>query len=271
MADSSRAAAGERRDRLEGGQREQRQHRDQHAVELPVGRRLDREREDAGDGDAGHDQPEGVAVPAASASRRASRTSARVGVADASQRGRFAAEGGELGRGAEELHELGRQLAARAGLAAARAAPRGSRTSAGTATPAISRPAARTSARGGQERGGDADATAPPARSATSGRQQAAQVEVLLRVDVGDHAREQVALAVAVRARPARAARCARRRASRTRAERAQRDVVRREPLEVAHDRAAEAERLDRGDGDHQRQDRRAARRRVRSGSRHAP
>ena len=34
---------GERRDRLEGGQREQRQHRDQHAVELPVGRRVDRD------------------------------------------------------------------------------------------------------------------------------------------------------------------------------------------------------------------------------------
>ena len=96
----------------------------------------------------------------------------------------------------------------------------------------------------------------PAGQERNHGRKQAAEVEVLLGVDVGDHAREQVALAVAVElgrrerldalvdARP-------------HPPERAQRDVVRREPLEVSHDRPGEAERLDRGDGDHQRQDRR--------------
>ena len=113
---------------------------------------------------------------------------------------------------------------------------------------------ARTSAGGGQNRGGDADGDGPR-EERDERRADPAQVEVLERVDVGDHAREQVALPVALELRRARAARAARRPATRTRPSDAEREVVGGEPLEVAGERPREAEEAHGDDRHRQRED----------------
>ena len=224
----------QRLDGLERGERQQREHGDEHAIEVGGG-----EREDAGHGGARDRDADAVGQPARQRVAAGDRDERPVGGADPAQRGIAGAVDDELGRAAEQLDELDRQLGAGGGVA-----PPVSRLQAvgeqRDRDAAGEQAAGEHDGGGGQERGGDADRDGgAPGRDQR--RDQHARMEVLQRVDVGDGAREQVAVGIGLEPRrrqrldPLVHARAHVR-------ERAQRDVVARQPLEVAGERACEAE-----------------------------
>ena len=148
---------GERRDRLERRQREQRQRRDQHAVEL-ARRRTRRSRRASTPATVTPVTTSPSASPIRSRARRAGRvcTSVASAARTRSSAAALAAEGDELGRTAEELDELGGQLAPRAGLAPRR---RGAEIAGerGDGEPAVEQAGGEHETRGREERGGHAD------------------------------------------------------------------------------------------------------------------
>ena len=199
--------------------------------------------------------PSASPAPAASASRRPSATSAASAVADpvASRR---RSHPKATSSGAPRVSSTSSAVSsprAAAWRRPARAGPRGS-TSAGTATPPDEQAGGEDQAGGGQDRGSHADGHGA-GQHRDERRLEAAQVEVLQRIDVGDHPRQQVAGAGSSRAAPARAARCARRTWSARRPSDAQRQVMGGEALQVADDRPAEPEEPDRRRSSPQRQD----------------
>ena len=188
----------------------------------------------------------------------------------------------ELGSAAQDLDELGGELAARGGLPPAddRDEPRGEQRHGDSPE----REAERQHDGGRGQDDGRRDDAGRADHERDERRPEPAQVEALERVDVGDQPGQEVAAPVRVelgrrerldplvdgRADPA---------------ERAQREVVRREPLEVARQRPGEREEADDDDGRRQREDRRllggardqvagrrsSARRRSRRRARRAP
>ena len=145
----------------------------------------------------------------------------------------------ELGRAGEQLHQLDRQLAAGGGVAFP--VPRLQAVGEQRDRDAAGEQAAREHDRGGgQERGGDADGDGR-APGGHERRDQHARMEVLQRVDVGDGAREQVAVGIGLEPRRRQRLDPLVHPRAHVR-ERAQRDVVAREPLQVADERARETE-----------------------------
>ena len=140
---------------------------------------------------------------------------------------------------------------------------------AGTARPATTRPAARTTAAAGRNAAAAPTDTAAASVPASAGPTRP-HVQVLQGVDVGDHAREQVAAAVALELRGRQ--RLDPRVDGRAHArEDAQRHVVRREPFGVPGERARQAEEADADDRDREREDRGLLAPRGRSGSPPSP
>ena len=97
---------------------------------------------------------------------------------------------------------------------------------------------------------------AAPTAIATSGGPEPSQIEALQRVDVTDHAGEQISASVALELRR-REGLDALEEACPCLSERTEGDVVRDEPLEVARQRPGQAEEADRDDRHRQRKDRR--------------
>ena len=104
----------QRLDGLERGEGQQREHGDEHAIEVGGG-----EREDAGHGGARDRHPDAVGQPAGQRVAAGDRDERPVGGADPAQRGIAGAVDDELGRAAEQLHQLDRQLGAGGGVAPA--------------------------------------------------------------------------------------------------------------------------------------------------------
>ncbi len=192
--------------------------------------------------------------PATSASRRPSRASSRFRHRDACDGSLLPAVDDELGSAPEELHELGRELAARGGLAST-GSPGERSGEQRDGDPHDQQP------RGEDHRGGRQERRGKPDRGGADDerderRPEAADVKTLERVDVPDHASEQVTAAVALE--------LGRRErldplveAGADPAERAQGEVVRDETVEVPGQRAGEPEKADCDDRHRQRQDRR--------------
>ena len=114
-AERRRQLAGHRRQRLhrlEGGEREQGEHRDEHAIELTPRVRTHREREHDRHRQAGHQHAEAVSNAGGQRIAAADSHERLIGGSQASERGGVAAVHDELRRGAEELHQLGREHAA---------------------------------------------------------------------------------------------------------------------------------------------------------------
>ena len=248
--------AGEGLDGVEGGQREQRQHRDQHPVEPPLRVRLDGHPEDAGHG--GADGAELEAVADAGGERVASADAYEQAVGCAHAREPVAFLGRRRPAPAPHCSSSTSSAASRPRATACRSAAHlASRPeTTGTADARQQEPAREHERRSGQERRGDADAHGPR-DGCDEQRVEAAQVEVLERVDVGDQAGEQVAPPIPLE--------LGRRQrldplvgADPNARERAEGEVVRDEPLEVAGQRTGETEEANGDDRDRQRQDRRA-------------
>ncbi len=194
------------------------------------------------------------ASPATSASRRVRRASSRSAARTRGELLLLAAVDDELGGAAQELDQLGRQLPARRGLATTRGAaePRSERRDGDAADEEAGRE--KRSRQGQDDRGGDDAGGADGERDER--RPDPAQVEPLQRIDVADHAADEVAAPEVVELR-----RCerldARVETAADAPERAQREIVRGEPVEVAGDRPCEPEEADEDDRDRQREDRR--------------
>ena len=133
--------------------------------------------------------------PVARAPARASRRELAVEDRDALERGLIGAQHDELGRAAQQLDQLDRELGAGARLAGARAPPGVRRHDGHDDAPG--QQAARQH-EGGERQVGGADGDRDGAgEQRDEGRRQATQKEVLQGVDVAHHAGEQVAPAVA--------------------------------------------------------------------------
>ena len=193
-------------------------------------------------------EPGDERVPASDASELA------VELTDPGERGLLLAVHDELRRTPEELDELGGQRSARDGLASSDC-PREDRREPRDGDAGDEQADSEHHGGDGKEDCGDRDAGRAD-HERDDRRPEPAHVEPLERVDVADHAREEIAPPVAlelpggerldplVDARP-------------DPAEAAQREVVRGEAVGVARDRPAEAEEADDHDRDGQREDRR--------------
>ena len=165
----------------------------------PLVGRADADREDPGRRQARDEdrervpEPGGERVPAAEARELA------VELADPRERRLLPAVDDELRRAAEELDELGGQLAARGGLASS-GCPREDRREPRDGDAGDEQPDSEDHRGDGQERGGDPDAGGADDER-DERRPEPAHVEPLQRVDVADHAREQIAAAVALELR----------------------------------------------------------------------
>ena len=141
--------------------------------------------------------PSPSAAPPSSASRRASRTSRRSAARTRATRRLLAAVGGDLGRGAQQLDELRREVAPRGGLPRARRRERTGRSRGSRGRRAETR--AQDDGRAG--RNAAAAPTTPPRPASGQRRPEGPHVQVLQGVDVGDHAGEQIAAAVTLELR----------------------------------------------------------------------
>ena len=138
------------------------------------------------------------ARPAASASRRPRRASSRLRVRIARERVLLAPVDDELRRAAQQLDELGGELAPARRPDDGRRRGSSATVSAGTSTPTSDQPDAQESPR---RRAGTPPST-PDARRADRERDERrpepAEVEALERVDVADHSAEELAAPVAL-------------------------------------------------------------------------
>ena len=164
----------------------------------------------------------------------------------------------ELGRPAQQLDELGVQLARR------RSPPSGGRTGERSGQhrdrdPRDEQPEGEHDGGLREERRRDADGRGADGER-DERRPEAAEVEALQRLDVPDHPLEQVAAPVALELR-GRERLEARVEARADPAQRAEREVVPDEPVEVARERAGEPEEAHRDDRDGEREDGRLLRR----------
>ena len=236
---------------FEGGEREQCERRDQHAIEAPGGMGRDCEGEHCRDRRADDQEPQSVTRALGERRMPGASDEPGIGVAKPADPLVHASIDGDLRGAAHRLDELGGELTACGGLE--RPGPPPSATAAaGTAIPADKQAGCEHDRRGREDRGGDPDGDRA-GHKRDEPRAGAPQVEVLERVDVGDEPREQVTLPIVAElrgrerldgvvhpdARPPQSA---------------QSQVVRREPLEVPGKGPREAEEPHADDGDGERE-----------------
>ncbi len=246
--------ARQRRHRVERGQREQRECGDEDAVERAGVVRGDRHGQHAGSREAGDEHGQRVGEAGDQCVATSETHELTVGRADAGEGVVLPAVGDELRCSPQELDQLGRQLAPRGRLAPADTSPQPAceqryRDSA-------EREAEREDDRGGREHECDGGDAGDRHDETDERRREAAEIEPLERVHVCDQPAHEVAapkrvqlrrrerLDALVHARP-------------DPPEGAQREVVRREAVEVARERSREREEADDDDDRRQRQDRR--------------
>ena len=143
----------QRLDGLEGRQREQRQHRDQDAVEPSLGVSLDGDREHADNGRARHEEAQCVAEAVGEGGPAGDADELRVGSTHRADAVPLESEGRKFRASGQRLDELGRQCAA-SPCVALRRSPRHGRRGDGHGDPAEQEPDSENERCGRKEEGG---------------------------------------------------------------------------------------------------------------------
>ncbi len=236
---------------FEGGEREQCERRNQHAVEAPGGMGRDCEGEHCRDRRADDQEPQSLTRALGERRMPGASDEPGIGVAKPADPLLHASIDGDLLGAAHRLDELGGELTACSGLDGP--GPPLERNGGGRHGDSRHKEAGcERDRRGREDRGGDPDGDRA-GHKRDEPRADAAQVKVLERVDVGDEPREQVTLPMVAELR------------GRERldgvvhpdarlSQSAQSQVVGREPLEVPGKRPREAEEPHADDGDGERE-----------------
>ncbi len=244
--------AGERCDRFERRNSEKRKSRDEHTVERSLRVRGHRGCEHSREGQAGDEDRKRVRETGGQRVAPAEPRELAVGRANGVELLRLLAVHDQLRCAAQKLHELRGELAACCGLTATRRAPE-ERGDGRNGDPAGKESHHEYRSGDGKEDRGRDD-TRHGDDESDQGRSDSSQIEALKRVHVADHSADQVTAPESLELRRGEGL-DSRVEALADPAETPQREIVRRQPLEVAGERTRQPEEPDDDDRDGERED----------------